>query len=80
RLGVYRWLMLSLIAYLLAHWVSRTFPNWWRLDWGEVCVKAVTILLPHVAWIKLLRLIHKHRDLVDEQGFEIIIQSLSSAY
>ncbi len=80
RLGIYRWLMLSLIAYLLAHWVSRTFPNWWRLDWGEVCVKAVATLLPHVAWIKLLRLIHKHRDLVNEQGFEIIIQSLSSAY
>jgi hypothetical protein len=80
RLGIDRWLMLSLIAYLLAHWVSRTFPNWWRLDWGEVCVKAVATLLPHVAWIKLLRQIHKHRDLVDEQGFEIIIQSLSSPY
>ncbi len=80
RLGIYCWLMLSLIAYLLAHWVSRTFPNWWQLDWGEVCVKAVTIMLPHVAWIHLLRQIHKHRDLVDEQGFEIFVKPLPSAY
>jgi hypothetical protein len=30
--------MLSLIAYLLAHWVSRPETGG-GLDWGEVCVR-----------------------------------------
>jgi hypothetical protein len=80
RLGIYRWLMLSLIAYLLAHWVSRTFPAWWQLDWGEVGVKALATLLPEVVWVKLLRQIQKHRTLIDEQGFEIVVKPLPLAY
>jgi len=79
RLGIYRWLMLSLIAYLLAHWVSRTFPNWWRLDWGEVSAQAIAELLPQVLWIKRLHQIQKHRKLADDLGFEILVKPLPLA-
>jgi hypothetical protein len=80
RLGIYRWLLLSLIAYLLAHWVARTFPNWAPLDWGEVRAQAITELLPHVLWIKLLHQIQKHRKLADDLGFEILVKPLPLAY
>lgn len=76
RLGVYRWLLLSLITYLLVHWVSRLFPNWVRLNWGEVSAKALTQLLPQLLWLKLLRQIQKHRKLVDDLGFEIRVKPI----
>ena len=79
RLGIYRWLLLSLIAYLLAHWVSRTFPNWAPLDWGEVSAQAIAELLPQVLWIKLLHQIQKHRKLADDLGFEILVKPLPLA-
>ncbi len=79
-LGIYRWLMLSLIAYLLAHWVSRTFPNWAPLDWGEVCAQTVADLLPQILWIKLLRQIQMSRSLAEEHGFEIVVKPLPVPY
>ncbi len=79
RLGIYRWLLLSLIAYLLAHWVSRTFPTWARLDWREVSAQAVADLLPQVLWMKLLHQIQKHRKLADDLGFEILVKPLPFA-
>ena len=80
RLGIYRWLLLSLIAYLLAHWVSRTFPSWARLDWREVSAQAVADFLPQVLWIKLLRQIQRSRSLAGEQGFEIVVKPLPLPY
>ena len=80
RLGTYRWLMLSLIAYLLAYWVSQSFPSWCRLDWGEVSIKALTVLLPQVIWMKLLCQIQKNRSLAEELGFEIIVKPLPLPY
>ena len=79
RLGIYRGLLLSLIAYLLAHWVARTFPTWAPLDWGEVSAQAVAALLPQVLWIKLLRQIQTHRKLADDLGFEILVKPLPLA-
>jgi len=80
RLGIYRWLLLSLIAYLLAHWVARTFPNWAPLDWGEVSAQAMAELLPQVLWIKLLHQIQTHRKLADDLGFEILVKPLPLPY
>ncbi|MCY7275086.1 MAG: transposase [Phormidesmis sp. CAN_BIN44] len=76
RLGVYRWLLLSLITYLLVHWVSRLSPTWVRLDWGNVSAQAIAQLFPQLLWIKLLRQIQTHRDLADDLRFEIHIQSI----
>ena len=76
RLGIYRWLLLSLITYLLADWVSQSFPSGCRLDWGEGSIQALTVLLPHLLWMKLLRQIQKNRSLADDLGFEIIVKPL----
>ncbi|MBC6435341.1 transposase [Nostoc sp. HG1] len=80
RLGIYRWLLLFLIAYLLAHWISRTSPTWAPLDWGEVSAQAIAELLPQVLWMKRLHQIQKHRKLADDLGFEILVKPLPLPY
>ena len=45
-LGVYRWMVLSLVAYLLAHWVHVVAGGGDLPDWGEVAQLASEILLP----------------------------------
>lgn len=75
KLGVYRWLLLSLIAYLLAHWIDR----WWnpaQLDWKAASDWAVAILLPSVVWIQLLQQIRINQDIAQQHGFEIILKPL----
>ncbi len=44
-LGVYRWLILSLVAYLIAHWtyLSTQLPN--LPDWGEAAQTDKRMLL-----------------------------------
>jgi hypothetical protein len=45
KLGVYRWLILSLIAYLLAHWIDQwAWPP--VLDWKATSRLALETLLP----------------------------------
>lgn len=80
RLGVYRWLILSLIAYLLTHWIDH-----WSLlpflDWKAASDLALSILLPSVLWFQLLKLIRIRADIAAQYGFEIILKLLpESAY
>ncbi|MEM9484687.1 MAG: transposase [Cyanobacteria bacterium P01_F01_bin.116] len=80
KIGVYRWFILSLIAYLLAHWVDLwAWP--YRLDWKATASLALEKLLPFVLWAKLLNQIKRNADIATHFGFEISIKSLSeSAY
>jgi hypothetical protein len=75
RLGVYRWLLLSLIAYLLAHWLDR-----WSLspilDWKKAAQLALKLLLPTVLWKQLLIRIRTQADIAAQYGFEIILKPL----
>lgn len=74
-LGVYRWLILSLIAYLLAHWIDQ----WSRppgLDWKATCRLALETLLPSVLWFQLLKQIEISADIAAQYGFEIVFKSL----
>jgi hypothetical protein len=75
RLGVYRWLVFSLIAYLLAHWLDR-----WSLspilDWKKAAQLALKILLPTVLWKQLLVLIRTQADIAALYGFEITLKPL----
>ena len=75
RLGVYRWLLLSLIAYLLAHWLDR-----WSLspilDWKKAAQLALKLLLPTVLWKQLLIRIRTQADITAQYGFEIILKPL----
>jgi hypothetical protein len=75
-LGVYRWLILSLIAYLLVHWIDR-----WALspvlDWKAASDLALSILFSSIVWLKLLRQITIHADIARKHGFEIVLKSIS---
>jgi hypothetical protein len=74
-LGAYRWLILSLIAYLLAHWIDQwSLPP--RLDWKAASNLALSVLFPSVLWLQLLRQIRTHADIAADLGFEIVLKSL----
>jgi hypothetical protein len=74
-LGVYRWLILSLIAYLLAHWIDQwSFPP--VLDWKAASDLALKVLFPSVLWFRLLRSIRTNADIAAQYGFEITLKPL----
>lgn len=75
KLGVYRWLILSLIAYLLAHWIDQwSLPP--MLDWKAASDLALSVLFPSVVWFQLLRQLRTHADIAVHHGFEIVLKSL----
>lgn len=75
KLGVYRWLILSLIAYLLAHWIDQwSLPP--VLDWKAASDLALTVLFPSVLWLQLLRFIRVNADIAAQFDFEIILKPL----
>ena len=80
KLGVYRWLILSLIAYLLAHGIDQwSLPP--VLDWKAASDLALTVLLPSVLWFQLLRFIRINADIAAQFGWEVILKPLpASAY
>ena len=53
-LGVYRWLVLSLTAYLLAHWGHLHSGGGDLPDWGKAAQKALELLLPLMALLPVL--------------------------
>jgi len=75
KLGVYRWLLLALIAYLLAHWIDQwSLPP--QLDWKVASDLALSVLFPSVLWLQLLRLLQTHSNIAANYGFEIILKPL----
>jgi len=75
KLGVYRWLILSLLAYLLAHWIDRWFlPP--ILDWKIASDLALSVLFASVLWCQLLKLIQSRTNIAAQYGFEITLKSL----
>jgi hypothetical protein len=75
KIGVYRWLLLSLIAYLLAHWmVQWSLPP--QLDWKVASDLALDILFPSIVFIKLLKSIQRHSEITTQFGFEIVLKRL----
>jgi Transposase DDE domain len=73
--GVYRWLVLAIIAYLLAHWMDQwSLPL--HLDWKQASDLALSTLFPSVVWFQLLRLIELRSDMAAQFGFEIILKRL----
>ena len=77
KLGVYRWLILSLIAYLLAHWIDQwSLPP--VLDWKVASDLALLVLFPSVLWFRLLHFIQSNTDLAAQYGLEISLKPLLS--
>lgn len=74
KIGVYRWLLLSFIAYLLAHWLDLwAWPP--KLEWKATARLTLEKLLPSVPWAGLLRQIKRNVDIAAHFGFEILIKS-----
>lgn len=70
-LGVYKWLILFLIAYLLAHWIylyssASSLPNW-----GEAAQPALELLLPQMALLPLSAEIQRLQPLAKRYGIDI---------
>lgn len=70
-LGVYRWLVLSLTAYLLAHWVHLHSGGGVLPDWGKAAQSALELLLPLMALLSLLAEIQRLRPLAKPYGLDI---------
>jgi hypothetical protein len=75
KLGVYRWLVLALIAYLLVHWIhqSTLLP---RLDWKVASDLALSILFASVLWFQFLRHLKKTAQIAAHYHFEVVLKSL----
>lgn len=72
-LGVYRWLVLSLIAYLLAHWAYLSTNTTDLPDWGAAAFFALQVFLPQLVLFLLLLEIERLRPLCCIQGIDIQI-------
>ena len=70
-LGMYRWLILSLIAYLIAHWtyLSTQLPS--LPDWGKAARTALECFFPQVLVSLILLDIERLSPLARSSGFDI---------
>lgn len=71
--GVYRFLVLSLIAYVLAHWAYLCSTSSASLDWGAAARLALEILFPQLIVLLLLLEIQRLQPLTLAQGLDIQI-------
>lgn len=71
--GVYRWLVLSLIAYFLAHLACLWSGNTTLPDWFEAAHLALQTLFPSLVVLLLLQDIKRYQQLVRTQGLDISV-------
>jgi hypothetical protein len=72
-LGMYRWLILSLTAFLIAHWTFLFTLHDSIPDWGEAAQKALESFFPQIAVSLLLLDIERLSPLALSCGFDIHI-------
>ena len=72
-LGVYRWLILSFISYLLAYWVYLHLGNFDNLDWFDSAQQAVILLLPHILLLSLLNQLETVVPWLNDRGFDFCL-------
>lgn len=72
-LGVYRWLVLSFIAYFLAFWAYLASGKTTLPDWGEAALLARETLLTSLVVLGLLINIARTQSLARQQGFDITV-------
>jgi hypothetical protein len=75
-LGVYRWLVLCMVAFLLAHWVHLSTSPSTLPDWGMAAELALNTLLPGVSVCLFLLQVERRRPLLASFGFDIQIRCL----
>ncbi len=72
-LGMYRWLILSLTAYFIAHWTYLSTRSSLPPDWGEAAQTALESILPKIVVSLLLLDIERLISLARSCGFDIYI-------
>ena len=72
-LGVYRWLVLSLIAYILAHWAYLSRATTDLPDWAHAARLALESLFPQILVSLLLLDLEQLIPLARSHGFDIHI-------
>jgi ABC-type spermidine/putrescine transport system permease subunit I len=75
KLGVYRWLLLALIAYLLAYWIYRG-EGLSHLDWRQVAQFTLQSLFWSFLWAKFINSFQDYQLLAQQLGFNISLQPI----
>jgi hypothetical protein len=75
-LGVYRWLILSFISFVLTHWVYISLRRANLPDWKEAALLTLQQLLPKTAVNLLLIEVESKRDLLASQGLALELVSI----
>ena len=77
-LGVYRWLILSLISFVLTHWVYLSLQQHNLPNWQEAALLTLQQLMPKTAVSLLLIEIESKRELLASQGLAVELVSIST--
>lgn len=79
KISVYRWLILSFIAYLLTHWIE-LWPWPPKLYWKATPRLTLKKLIPPVPWTQLLKQLEQDADIAAHFGFDVVLKPrISSA-
>lgn len=70
---MYRWLILSLVAFILAHWGYLSLEAQALPDWAEAAATVLEVALADVLVALLLADIERKRPLLQQQGIEVQI-------
>jgi Transposase DDE domain len=70
-LGVYRWLVLSFISFVMVHWAYLSLNTGRQPEWRKSSEYAIEKLIPDVAVKQLLQEIESKRSLLKSQGFRL---------
>ncbi len=70
-MGVYRWLILCLTSFILAHWAYLSTSATELPDWGKAAALALQSLLPEVAVCLLLIRVEQSRTLLQSLGLDL---------
>ena len=69
--GVYRWLLLSLIAFILSHWVYLSTRLSTLPDWGQAACLALETLFPEIVVCLFLLELERIRPLLNASGLGV---------
>ena len=72
-LGIYRWLILSFISYLLAYWIYLHLENNDNLDWLNSAQTALILLLPHILFRSLFKKLITLIPWLNQHGFDLCL-------
>jgi len=70
-MGVYRWFILCLISFILAHWVYLSTSPTDLPDWAKAAALALQLLLPEVLVCLLLIQVEQSRHLLQSFGLDL---------